>query len=82
VTDPEIKKELFKAYKEELTGYNFWMEQMRIPELRHPAFPTSGDLDEQSRFFCPYPDCEALTGQDVDGNLTTLGTWQELNMQI
>ena len=47
VTDPEIKKELFNAYKEELTGYNFWMEQMRIPELRHPAFPRSGDPDEQ-----------------------------------
>ena len=45
VTDPEIKKEL--------TGYNFWMEEMRIPELRHPAFPRSGDLDEQSRFFVP-----------------------------
>jgi hypothetical protein len=55
VTDPEIKKELFKAYKEELTGYNFWMEQMRIPELRHPAFPRSGDLAWMSSqgFFVP-----------------------------
>jgi 5,6-dimethylbenzimidazole synthase len=46
VTDPEIKKELFRAYQEQLADYNFWMEQMRIPELRHPAFPRSGDPKE------------------------------------
>lgn len=47
VTDPEIKAELWKAYNEDLIDYNFWMEQMRMPELRHPAFPRSGDPEEQ-----------------------------------
>ncbi len=49
VTDPKKKKELFKAYQEELTVYNFWMEQMRVPELRHPAYPRTGDPDEMLR---------------------------------
>jgi len=47
VTDPDIKKALYAAYQEELVDYNFWMELMRLPELRHPAFPRSGDPDEE-----------------------------------
>jgi nitroreductase len=47
VTDPALKKELYTAYQEELMDYNFWMEQMRLPELRHPAFPRSGDPEEE-----------------------------------
>ena len=47
VTDPDLKKALYKAYQEELIDYNFWMEQMRIPELRHPAFPRTGDPEEK-----------------------------------
>ena len=47
VTDPDLKKELYKAYQEDLIDYNFWMEQMRVPELRHPAFPRSGDPHEK-----------------------------------
>lgn len=48
VTDPEIKKRLFKHYQEELNcDYNFWMEQMRIPELRHPAYQLEGTPEEQ-----------------------------------
>jgi len=48
VTDPEIKKRLFKHYQEELNcDYNFWMEQMRIKELRHPAYQLEGSPEEQ-----------------------------------
>ena len=43
VTDPDLIKALHTAYQEQLMDYNFWMEQMRIPELRHPAFPRTGD---------------------------------------
>jgi 5,6-dimethylbenzimidazole synthase len=49
VTDPAVKKALFKVYREEMDDYNFWMEQMRLPELRHPAFHVTGDLEEQLR---------------------------------
>lgn len=49
VTDPDLKKELYAAYQEELMDYNFWMEQMRVPEFRHPAFPRTGDPDENLR---------------------------------
>ena len=50
VTDPAIKQRLFKHYQDELNSdYNFWMEQMRVPELRHPAFQLSGDPEEQIR---------------------------------
>jgi 5,6-dimethylbenzimidazole synthase len=38
VRDPKIKKELAEAYREINADYNFWMEQQRIPELRHPSF--------------------------------------------
>lgn len=49
VTDPTVKKALFKVYREEMDDYNFWMEQMRLPELRHPAFHVVGDPDQQLR---------------------------------
>jgi nitroreductase len=38
VKSPEKKKALFKAYSEYTTEYTYWMEQQRIPELRHPSF--------------------------------------------
>jgi nitroreductase len=52
VTDPAVKQRLFNHYKDELNSdYNFWMEQMRVPELRHPAFQLAGDPEEQLRKF-------------------------------
>ena len=47
VTDPSVKEALFKLYREQIDDYNFWLEQMRVPELRHPAFQLTGTLDEQ-----------------------------------
>jgi nitroreductase len=47
VTDPALKKDLYRVYQEEMMDYNFWMERMRLPELRHPAFQLAGEPDEQ-----------------------------------
>ena len=49
VTDPVLKQALFRLYNDEMNDYNFWMEQMRIPEFRHPAFQLKGDPEEQLR---------------------------------
>jgi len=50
VTDPTMRQRLFKHYQDELNSdYNFWMEQMRVPELRHPAFQLTGGPEEQIR---------------------------------
>ncbi len=50
VTDPVTKRKLFEHYQKELDwDYNFWMEQMRSPELRHPAFRLAGGPEEQLR---------------------------------
>ena len=47
VTDPSVREALLKLYREHIDDYNFWLEQMRIPDLRHPAFQLTGSLDEQ-----------------------------------
>ncbi len=47
VTDPSVKQALFDLYRDEIDDYNFWLEQMRVPELRHPAFQLAGSPDEQ-----------------------------------
>ena len=47
VTDPKVKEQLFRLSREELDDYNFWMEQMRVEDVRHPAFQLPGDPEEQ-----------------------------------
>lgn len=47
VRDQETKKALFDAYREVNTDYIFWMEQQRLPELRHPSYHMEGDFREQ-----------------------------------
>jgi len=47
VTDPALRGALFKLYGEEISNYNFWMEQIRMPDLRHPAFQVEGTPEEQ-----------------------------------
>jgi nitroreductase len=38
VKDPQVKKDLFKAYSEINQDFIYWMEQQREFELRHPSF--------------------------------------------
>jgi nitroreductase len=47
VTDPVMKKDLYKLYEEQILEYNFWMEQIRVAELRHPAFQFTVSYEEQ-----------------------------------
>jgi nitroreductase len=48
VRDPEVKRALAEAYTTDNNDFIFWMEQMRVPELRHPAFQVGGgDPEEQ-----------------------------------
>lgn len=46
VRDPKIKRALYDAYMDINMEFIFWMEQMRVYELRHPAFHVRGDLEE------------------------------------
>ena len=43
VKDPEIKRALFRTYVEENNDFIYWMEQQRVPELRHPSFQMTAD---------------------------------------
>lgn len=47
ITDPVMKQKLSKLYEEQILEYNFWMEQIRVAELRHPAFQVTGSTEEQ-----------------------------------
>jgi len=47
VTDRFVKQALFELYRDQIDDYNFWLEQMRAPDLRHPAFQLTGSADEQ-----------------------------------
>jgi 5,6-dimethylbenzimidazole synthase len=38
VKDPQIKKDLFRAYAEMNGDFIYWMEQQRVMELRHPSY--------------------------------------------
>lgn len=49
VRDPSIKAELYKAYIEINSEFIFWMEQQRLPELRHPSYQIPGTVEEQYR---------------------------------
>lgn len=37
VTNPQKKRDLFRVYME-TNDFVYWMEQQRVPELRHPSF--------------------------------------------
>jgi hypothetical protein len=49
VRDPEVKKALAHAYMHDNNDFIFWMEQMRIPELRHPGFQVGDVTPEQQQ---------------------------------
>lgn len=43
VRDPQVKKDLFRAYSEVNDDFIFWMEQQRAFELRHPSYQLTAD---------------------------------------
>src|SRR3989337_3378002 len=43
VKDPQIKKDLFRAYTELNADFIYWMEQQRVLELRHPSYQMMAD---------------------------------------
>jgi nitroreductase len=47
VRDPETKLAIQEAYKQVNIDFIYWMEQQRIPELRHPSFHLEGNPYEQ-----------------------------------
>src|SRR5215831_6739519 len=47
VRDPPVKQALVDAYVDVNNDFIFWMEQMRLADLRHPAFQVQGDPAEQ-----------------------------------
>src|SRR3990172_2593156 len=51
VTDPAVKQALFEYKRSEVNGYSFWMEQMRVKELRHPAQQVEGETDERLKMY-------------------------------
>lgn len=60
VDDPAVKRELYRVYDEDLRDYNFWMEQMRLSELRHPNYlMLPGDPEEQLRTIRARPGWDA-----------------------
>jgi nitroreductase len=47
VKDPQVKNQLFKAYHEEFEQ-TWYLEQMRVPKYRHPAFNVSPEERDQT----------------------------------
>jgi 5,6-dimethylbenzimidazole synthase len=46
IKDPKKKQELYDAFMDTNMEFCFWMEQMRLFELRHPAFQVEGETLE------------------------------------
>lgn len=55
VRNPDTIKALFETYRETVLPFNFWTEQMRRPEYRHPAFHVEGAPEEQLQRMCARP---------------------------
>jgi 5,6-dimethylbenzimidazole synthase len=47
VKDPETRQRLYQAYRDINSEYIFWMEQMRVPEMRHPSYQIPGEVAQQ-----------------------------------
>lgn len=48
IKDSKKKKELYDVFQDTNMEFIFWMEQMRVFELRHPAFQVKGETLEDS----------------------------------
>lgn len=51
VKNPETRRKLHDAYTQIHSDFSFWMEKMRLPELRHPSHQLSGTIAEQYATF-------------------------------
>jgi nitroreductase len=60
VKDPATKQALYRAYMEENDDFIYWMEQQRVPELRHPAFQMTADEAYQRRRGAGWSEAPAL----------------------
>lgn len=49
IKDPQIKKDLFRAFAEDILDFNYWMEQQREPRLRHPSYQLTSEAIVQKR---------------------------------
>jgi 5,6-dimethylbenzimidazole synthase len=61
VKDPATKQALFRAFSEINADFIYWMEQQRVPELRHPAYQmTAEDAVQRARLGRGWADAPAL----------------------
>jgi nitroreductase len=60
VKDPQVKKDLWRAYIEENDDFIYWMEQQRVAELRHPSFQLTADAQYQRRRRTGWSEAPAL----------------------
>jgi len=68
VKDPQIKKDLFRAFAEEILDFNYWMELQREPRLRHPSYQlTSDEVVEKRRTEVGWSEAPALIAIVGDG---------------
>src|ERR1051326_7588451 len=68
VKDPQVKKDLFRAYTEVNAEFIYWMEQQRVFELRHPAYQlTAEKAVEQQRRGAGWSEAPALIVVVGDG---------------
>src|SRR5579884_3962727 len=61
VKDPQVKKDLFRAYSEINADFIYWMEQQRVFELRHPSYQmTADEIVQRQRTSAGWSEAPAL----------------------
>src|SRR3954452_15117515 len=61
VKDPQVKQDLFRAYREINADFIYWMEQQRVFELRHPSYQmTEDEAVQRSRLSGGWAEAPAL----------------------
>jgi len=61
VKDPQVKQDLFRAYREINADFIYWMEQQRVFELRHPSYQmTEDEAVQRSRLSGGWSEAPAL----------------------
>src|SRR5919204_5756634 len=68
VEDPQVKRELFRAYTQINEDFVYWMEQQRVAELRHPSFQmTAEEAVQRQRMATGWSEAPALIVGRGDG---------------